>query len=90
MMREWDVPGRCCAGRGWWCAMACFFCYGFHTSAAEFCKLNQTAEKNGYHFMLFGVYAGIISSFVAIEWFVKYGELQFTSHPLIEYRVFEE
>ena len=22
MMREWDVAGRCCAGRGWWCAMA--------------------------------------------------------------------
>ncbi len=22
MMREWDVAGRCCAGRGWWRAMA--------------------------------------------------------------------
>ena len=30
MMREWDVPGRCCAGRGWWCAMAwIFFVMGF-------------------------------------------------------------
>ena len=39
MMREWDVAGRCCAGRGWCCAMAwIFWCYGFHTSAAEFCK----------------------------------------------------
>ena len=28
--------------------------------AAEFCKFNQTAEKKRYHFMLFGVYAGII------------------------------
>ena len=28
MMREWDVAGRCCAGRGWWCAMAwIFWCY---------------------------------------------------------------
>ena len=25
MMREWDVAGRCCAGRGWWCAMAWIF-----------------------------------------------------------------
>ena len=38
--------GKCCAGRGWWCAMAwTFFCYGLHTSAADFCKFNQTAEK---------------------------------------------
>ena len=45
-MDEWDVAGRCCAGCGWWCAMAwIFWCYGFHTSAAEFCKFNQTAEK---------------------------------------------
>ena len=63
MMREWDVAGRCCAGRGWWCAMAwTFWRYGFHTSAAEFCKSNQTAEKNDTisNFMLFRVYAGII------------------------------
>ena len=63
MMREWDVAGRCCAGRGWWCAMAwTFWRYGFHTSAAEFCKSNQKAEKNDTisNFMLFGVYAGII------------------------------
>ena len=50
MMREWDVAGRCCAGRGWWCAMACFFFFlgggfGFHTSTAKFCKFNQAAEK---------------------------------------------
>ena len=45
MMREWDVAGRCCAGRSWWCAMAwIFWCYGFHTSAADVCKFNQTAE----------------------------------------------
>ena len=45
MMREWDVAGRCCAGRGWWCAMAwIFWCYVLHTSAAKFCKFNQTAE----------------------------------------------
>ena len=25
MMREWDLAGRCCAGRGWWCAMARIF-----------------------------------------------------------------
>ena len=24
-MHEWDVAGRCCAGRGWWCAMALIF-----------------------------------------------------------------
>ena len=24
-----------------------FLCYRFHTSAAEFCKFNRTAEKNG-------------------------------------------
>ena len=78
MMREWDVAGRCCAGRGWWCAMAWivfFGCYGFHTSAAEFCKFNQTAEKNRYHFMLFGVYAGIflsrIMSTIMGRWHLK-------------------
>ena len=25
MIREWDVAGRCCAGRGWWCAMPWIF-----------------------------------------------------------------
>ena len=46
MMREWDVAGRCCAGRGWWCAMAwIFWDYGLHIFAAKFCKYNQTAEK---------------------------------------------
>ena len=36
-----------------------FWCYGFHTSAAEFCKFNQTADKKCSHFMLLGVYADI-------------------------------
>ena len=42
MMPEWDVAGRCCAGRGWWCAMAWIFWeYGLHTFAAISCSLGS-------------------------------------------------
>ena len=49
MMREGDVAGRCCVGRGWWCAMACVYgCDRFQTYAVEISEFNQVAEKIFY------------------------------------------
>ena len=46
-MREGDVAGRCSVGRVWWCAMprGFFWCDGFHTSVAQFCRFNQNTEN---------------------------------------------
>ena len=51
MMREWDVAGRCCAGRGWWCAMACFFFFlggvlGFTHPQQNFANSIRLRKKN--------------------------------------------
>ena len=50
------------AGRGWCCAMIwilCLYYYGFNTSAAGFCKFNQTAKrKHMIPFDFIWVYAG--------------------------------
>ena len=63
MMREWDVAGRCCAGRGWWCAMACIFWCMVFTHPQPNSANSIRLRKKRYHFMLFGVYAGTILDF---------------------------
>ena len=48
VMRELDVGGRCCAGRGWWCAYGVdsLVLWVFAHLQLKFCKFNQAADKN--------------------------------------------
>ena len=57
MMREWDVAGRCCAGRGWWCGVDFFGIMGFTHPQVTLVNSMRLAKKK---IMLFGVYAGMI------------------------------
>ena len=61
MMREWYVAGRCCAGGGWCCAMAWIFLVLWVSHIrSRILQIQSDCGKRLYHFMLFGVYAGVI------------------------------
>ena len=45
MMREWDVAGRCCAGRGWWCGVDFFGIMGFTHPQVTLVNSMRLAKK---------------------------------------------